>query len=213
MIWRVILCVIVLAALASASARAQAVYKCRLDDGSLSYQDSPCTEGQTLPPPVLDPIPPAPLPAAQAQDLAAAPAPTASAPTPAPAATPLPTLYRCTPLDGTPYVTPNSKPRGRYVPYWSVAPTGINSGIAGRVPIGAPRPKQPIDRPLSPAASAYVYVEDRCHPMARAELCAYWRQRGDEVRRERQAAFFEQREALEQEQAGLRDYLATHCGR
>jgi hypothetical protein len=203
---------VVLACWTSFPAHAQTVYKCRLENGTLSYQDSPCSEGETLPAPVLDPIPPAPPPLSSPIATAEAATPAPVTPTPA-APSPLPTLYRCTPLDGTPYVTSSDKPRGRYVPYWSIAPTGINSGIAGRVPIGAPRPKQPIERPLSPAANAYVYVEDRCHPMARAELCAYWRQRSDEVRKERQASFFEQRRALEQELTGLRDYLATHCGR
>lgn len=183
------------------------VHKCRDAAGQLSYQDEPCPPGTALDTPVLAPEPPwvAPAPVVPlARETGAN-----TAPPPYEAPPPLPKLYRCDRYDGQEsYVTTDPVPRQYQVPLWSVLPDrtglagggvsvsrGASGGAAGRSMLGA-----------------YTTVQDRCHAMARAELCAYWGERFESVRKQLARAFNDTRPRLEQEEAGLRENRAVHCG-
>jgi hypothetical protein len=191
------------------------VYKCGRADGSLAYQDQPCADGD-------DDLPVPPLPRssglAPAQpELVAGVAPPADLATFEPEAPPLPRRYRCyKPEDGKDYVSADPNPPGRYVPLWAI--DGYLPTPRGRV--GAPAPRPPSSGPGVPpgrsgfparAAAGYTYVQDRCVPMGRGELCAHFKSEYDRTHAQRRVAFNDTRGALEAEESGLRSQLETHC--
>lgn len=196
-------------ALATSPAAAQVVHKCRDADGALSYQDSPCPAGTEQAPPRIDPPP---RDAGEATDALARAAPQPGAPRDAPrprpsTASPLP-LYRCTRYDGQrSYVSQDGTPRRYQVPLWTVLPEMIGTR-AGGVSMGGSRARP---APRNPVLGAYTWVEDRCYRMSRAEQCAHWRQRDDEVYRQRRTAFSDTRPALDAEQAQLRSDRDSYC--
>jgi hypothetical protein len=194
-----------LGVLTANTAYAQAIRKCEQADGSIAYQDRPCAPGRELEPPVILPAPmfdAAPPPSAAS---AAAPSQRlAFESTWSPPPPPLPALYRCTKPDGSSYVSSDPNPAPVYVPAWVVGATTTTSNLR-RTPA-----REAFDRQIG---GAYVLVQDRCRPMPRAELCAYWKQRYDAVRAASGRTFFDERVANEQEAHGLRDQLATWCGR
>lgn len=188
------------------SAAATTIHKCRDAAGQVSYRDDACPPGTEVTAPVLAPVPPYEMPApASAPALAPAHAVPTTANQPRPPPPPLPALYGCERYDGQErYVTTDPVPRMYQVPLWAVLPdrTGVSGGgvgmsraTAGRAPIGA-----------------YTTVQDQCHAMGRAELCVYWAQRAETVRTRLMTAFNDTRPQLEQEQAGLRENRAVHCG-
>ena len=189
-------------------ARAAApIYKCQAADGAVSYQDHPCPAGTDQPAPRIAPPPPfVPLPeqapAARGPERKRGDFSPVSEPAP-----PLPVLFRCYDgVTGKGYVSDTPQQNLRYVPLWTVMPSGSTvGGLSAGI-----RPPDPAE---TAALANYTEVQDRCHEMSVGELCGYWRGHVGEVHAKRRVAFKDTRAALEQEEADLTGNLASHCGR
>ena len=194
-------------ALAAFAAQAVPIYKCRAPDGALTYQDNPCPEGTEQPAPRIAPPPAYQPPAPQMPPLAGqAPVkgdfqPVRDEPPPPPM------LFRCYDgVTGKGYVSDYPQQNLRYVPLWTVMPSGSSLG-------GLSAGILPPDPGVTASLANYTEVQDRCHQMSVGELCGYWGQHVDEVRAKRRRAFKDTRAQLEQEEAYLNEMLAAHCGR
>jgi len=175
-----------------ALAPAQALYKCRAADGSLSYQDHECAaDAEALVPPPIAPPPrdryvpklpgPTPVPVAQ-DDPVERPRP------------PLPRYYYCEKPEGGSYVseTPNLYPR--QVPLWTLD-----------------RYSPTFGKGLGAMGALYTEVVDRCRVLGRGETCAELRKKLDRTEHDANLAFRDTRDALDGQVADLRDTLAAHC--
>lgn len=179
-------------ACAPALASAQALYKCRAADGSLSYQDRECApDAEVLIPPPIAPPPRDPyLP--ELPD--SAPTPVAQdAPVERPRP-PLPRYYYCEKPEGGSYVsaTPNLRPR--LVPLWTLD-----------------RYSPTFGKGLGAMGGLYTEVVDRCRVLGRGEACAELRKKLDRAEHDANLAFRDTRDSLDREVAELRDTLAAHC--
>ncbi|MGH8184388.1 MAG: DUF4124 domain-containing protein [Rhodanobacteraceae bacterium] len=181
-----------------AAAHAQ-VYRCSAANGSVAYQDRPCSRGQrqkvlnvpSRPPPGYVPpsVATAALPASSTQ---AAPISTYAAPP----ATPLPVMYACVgAVNGKQYLTRSPPP-----PY--LAPLGVMGyppqslsqayGSPGGAGMSAPELSKPrIGGPR--IAAGMTEVQDYCLPATHAEVCSY-------VQKEYDANHHELRMAMPHEQ-------------
>lgn len=222
---RVSACAVALVlAMASSTARAQALHKCEAADGSIAYQDRPCpTDSTELPRPAATEMRGlAPEPGAYPL---AAPAAAATPVTPDPVAdrraAPLPALYRCQSADGKGYVSSNPTPRGRYVPLWTLSdwpsiegPVGApprSGGVGSTTPPPGGPPRGARGGWPASMAAGYTWVQDQCYPMGRGELCAHWRAEIDRVGAARRIAFQAERATLDGQYRELRGQFATHC--
>ena len=178
---------------APALAHAQALYKCRAADGSLSYQDHACdADAEALVPPAIAPPPRDPYVPKLAQP-APVGAPVADA-LPPPPGRPLPRLYHCYKPEGGEYTsaTPNLYPR--QVPLWTMD-----------------RYSPTFGRGLGASGALYTTVVDQCRVLGRAETCAHVRERLAEAEHDVRLAFKDTRSALEGEVADLREVIAANC--
>lgn len=149
-------------------ASAGTVYKCRGDNGSISYQESPCKAGTLIKRITTDPAPstPPPPPAASASP-ARAPSeqPAAAPPPPPPPSAPnRPTVaYRCTDYKGDSYYSASLNPRRHNVPLYALEQP----------------PPLPPGSALSP--DARIWVEDECVEVPNHEACGYYKDQLDFV--------------------------------
>ena len=167
-----------LAVLSSATARAASAYKCTRADGSVSFQDQPCSgaakqQRLSLPnDPYVAPV------AAEEQDAEPEAPATANAPAriaaPAPRAPP-PSFFLCSRYDGTRYISQTGKGGGAAVPF-GVLEDAQAFGPARPGP-GGPQ----VSRAAAATAGAYVWVDDRCHRAGPEEACAYLQRQLDDV--------------------------------
>jgi len=197
-----------LAMLATGPAAAATVYKCRDAAGHVSYQEQACPAGTEESAPVIAPPPPYVPPAPAAPVAASTPPPQDAGAHELSPPPPLPALYQCERYDGQEtYITNDPVPRVYQVPLWAALPqrTGVTAGgvnvsrgMAGRGRSGS-------------GYGAYTTVEDHCRPMGRSEMCAYWSDRGETVRKQLMTAFNDTKPQLLMEQAALRENRAAHC--
>ena len=188
-------------------ATATAVYRCVGAHGRLAFQDTPCPRGSVQK--ILDL--PTPGPAQPAPPLPATP----RTPPPVPTAAtvpglPLPALYRCTnATNGKTYLSTVGDPR----PY--LAPLGV-LGVPqlplaraygpGGIGVSAPGAGPPANV-ASPIAGYYTWVQDRCVPLPRGEVCADLRQRLDALEGRISRTFQFDRPPLQAEARTLRAQL------
>ena len=171
---------------------AQALYKCRAADGSLSYQDHPCADtAESLAPPPIAPPPRDPY----VPDLPdATPTPLAQdAPVERPRP-PLPRYYYCEKPEGGSYVseTPNLYPR--QVPLWTLD-----------------RYSPTFGKGLGAMGALYTEVVDRCRVLGRGDTCAELRKKLDRTEHDANLAFRDTRDALDGQVASLRETIAGNC--
>lgn len=146
-------------------AAAGTVYKCRGDNGSISYQESPCKAGTLIKRITTDPAPRTPPPAPAAPTAPAGPAPAAAEqpaavppPPPPPSAPTRPTVaYRCTDYKGDSYYSASLNPRRHNVPLYALEQP----------------PPLPPGSALSP--DARIWVEDECVEVPNHEACGYYK--------------------------------------
>ncbi|HET7845586.1 MAG TPA: hypothetical protein VFL14_15620 [Xanthomonadales bacterium] len=175
-------------------APAQALYKCRAPDGSLSYQDHACdADAEELVPPAIAPPPRDPyVPKLPQREPVGAPVADV-APPPRPSR-PLPRLYHCYKPEGGEYTSESPNLQPRQVPLWTMD-----------------RYSPTFGRGLGASGALYTTVVDQCRVLGRAETCAHVRKRLDEAEHDRRLAFNDTRDALEGEVADLREVIAANC--
>lgn len=176
------------------AALAQALYKCRAADGSLTYQDRECPpDADELVPPAIAPPPRDPyvpkLPDTIAGD--------ADVPLAAPAQRPhrtLPRLWYCEKPEGGSYVSETPDRRPRQVPLWTLDRYSPMFGAG-----------------MGASGAFYTTVVDACRPLARDEACAEWRKRLEQAEHDANLAFRDTRDALDARVAELREGLDSNC--
>jgi hypothetical protein len=181
-------------ALAPAPGFAQALYKCRQPDGSLSYQDHECaSDAEALVPPPIAPPPRDPY-IPEPPPVAPVGTPVAAQAAPPRPRVPLPRLYHCYKPEGGEYTsaTPNLYPR--QVPLWTLD-----------------RYSPTFGRGMGASGALYTTVVDECRVLGVGETCAHVRKRLSEAQSEKRTAFKDRRGALEAEVSDLRETIAANC--
>ena len=193
-------------------AGATEVFRCVDARGRLAFQDTPCPRGSVQK--ILDL--PTPGPAQPAPPLPATPR-TSRTPPPAPTAAavpglPLPALYRCTNAsNGKTYLSTVGDPQ----PY--LAPLGVlgmpqlplaRAYGPGGIGVSAPGAGSPANV-ASPIAGYYTWVQDRCVPLPRSEVCADLRHRLDALEGRISRTFQFDRPPLQAEARTLRAQLQS----
>jgi hypothetical protein len=204
------LCALALLTCLSVPAYAGTAYKCTAADGKVVYQDKSCPTSQRQETLQLDdsvPLTPPPPPEPVSSTPIASPAP----PIAAAPAEPLPVMYACQrATDGKTYLSENGDPQPYQVPY----------GILGA---GSPSLSQVYGPPNSAGASApelnrgrvtpgliannFVWVQDPCRELSRAETCRALRDAYDDNATKLQHAFKSDQPPLEKRDEQLRAQL------
>lgn len=190
-------------------------YKCTAVDGSVSFQDRPCSASVRQQSLRLPEYAPAPPPATKVDtDAAESASPVASsASPPAPAIAdrpPPPSFFLCTRYDGSRYLSDNGVGDSYAVPYGLLGGSGrsLAQNYGGRDGIGVSAPglrKIPtLPAAEAPLATTYVQVEDECHRAAPQEACAWLRDELDRVRGQLRRAFSDTEAQLKQQERDLR---------
>ncbi|WP_114240665.1 DUF4124 domain-containing protein [Dyella sp. C9] len=189
-------------------ASAGTAYQCIAANGRVSYQDKPCAAGQQQQALQLDDSQPGYVPPS-----APAPEKPASEPPPPPPepAEPLPVMYACIKAtDGKRYLSENGNPQPYQVPYGilgaSQAPLSQVYGAPNSAGASAPE----LNRGhISPGlvAGNYVWVQDQCRPLTRAETCKALRDAYDDNESKLQRAFKSDQPPLEKREHELRRQL------
>ncbi|TDK27193.1 DUF4124 domain-containing protein [Luteimonas aestuarii] len=214
------------------------VYRCVDGKGHVTLGDVPCPAGssgeaRTMQRPQDAPERPRPVvqPAASA-------APPAPAPQLVMLRPPQP-MYECIAPDGSRYTSDTADGRPRWVPLWTLGyrghgrpapgPSGTatnalaqyhaNRPLGGYV--GAPTPTAPPPTagpprpgprpPAYPVGTPGTWVQDTCHALPPAEVCARLRDRRDEIRRRFFNAQETERSTLRVEERGINARLDSDC--
>lgn len=205
------LCALVLLGCLGAPAWAGTAYKCIAADGKAVYQDKPCPIGQRQEALQLDDSAPLTPPAPSPEPVTSAPAEAPAPPMPTMPSVPLPVMYACLrATDGKTYLSENGDPQPYLVPY----------GILGA---GSPSLSQVYGPPNSAGGSApefnrgrvtpgliannYVWVQDQCRELTRAETCRALRDAYDDNATKLRRAFKSDQPPLEQRDEQLRAQL------
>ncbi|HJR13504.1 MAG TPA: DUF4124 domain-containing protein [Rhodanobacteraceae bacterium] len=184
------------------------VYRCTAADGSLSYQDRACPQGQEQE--IVD-VPSHAPPGHVPPSVAAVATPAAGAsvsarPTYVPSSSPLPTMYECLgAVNGKQYLTRLPPP-----PY--LAPLGVMGyppqslsqayGVRGGAGMSAPELSTPrIGGPR--IATGMTEVQDFCLPATQAQVCNYVQKEYDENHRKLRMAMPHEQPPLEQREQRL----------
>jgi hypothetical protein len=169
---------VLIAVLVSTAVHAASAYQCTRADGSVSFQDQPCTgaaKQQRLSLPGDPYVSPG---AADEQNVEPDAPVTTNLPArvaaPAPR-TPPPSFFLCSRYDGTRYISQTGKGGGAAVPF-GVLEDAQAFGPAHAAP-GGPQ----ISRTAAATAGTYVWVDDRCHRAGPQEACAYLQSQLDDL--------------------------------
>ncbi|ULU25359.1 DUF4124 domain-containing protein [Dyella terrae] len=205
------LCFLASLLLLSLPAVAGTAYQCTDASGKVSFQDKPCQSQQrqqvlqlndtpaytparpeTVPAPETDMAPPPPLP-------------------PPPIESSLPVLYACVrATDGKTYTSENGDPQPYQVPYGilGAAQLPLSQAYGGPGAAGASAPELNRGR-VTPGliANYYVWVQDQCRPLTRAETCRSLRDAYDDIESKLRRAFKSDQPPLEQREQELRGQL------
>jgi hypothetical protein len=190
--------------LASAASHAASAYKCTRADGSVSFQDQPCT-GATKQQRLSLPNDPYVAPADADEQNAEPDAPAATnAPArvaaPAPR-TPPPSFFLCSRYDGTRYISQTGKGGGAAVPF------GVFEDAQAFGP-ARPGPGGPqVSRAAAATAGTYVWVDDRCHRAGPREACAYLQSQLDDVLARIRSVSMDAEAPLKQQADDLRERM------
>jgi hypothetical protein len=190
--------------LASSASHAASAYKCTRADGSVSFQDQPCT-GAAKQQRLSLPNDPYVLPT-DADEQNAEPDARAAANVPARVAapaprTPPPSFFLCSRYDGTRYISQSGKGGGAAVPF-GVLEDAQAFGPARPGP-GGPQ----VSRAAVATAGTYVWVDDRCHRAGPQEACAYLQSRLDDVLARIRSVSMDAEAPLKQQADDLRERM------
>ncbi len=203
------LCLLILLAWLAMPAAAGTAYQCTAADGRTAYQDKPCAAGQRQQVLQLDDSQPAAPASIPAPPPAATPPPPPPPEPQAPPA-PLPLMYGCVrATDGKAYISSNGDPQPYQVPYGILGASSFSlSQVYGPPGAGASAPELNRGR-ITPGliASRYVWVQDQCRELSRAETCRALRDAYDDNATRLQHAFKSDQPPLERKDRELREQL------
>lgn len=195
--------------LLSLPAAAGTAYQCTDASGRQSFQDHPCGNGQRQQVLQLDdsqPYTPPPAPAADAPVFETVSPP----PTPVPASPP-PTLYGCVrATDGKPYTSTDGNPQPYQAPYGMLGASQLplSQVYGGPNAAGASAPELNRGRVTAGLiANHYVWVQDQCRELTRAETCRALRDQYEDNAAKLRRAFKSEQPPLEQRDQELRAQL------
>lgn len=207
-----------------------AIYRCTDADGQRSLRDTPCPDGQQEQVQSMR-RPTDPASTASAEAVAPVPMPQ---PSPGPslaAAIPVTPMYECTRADGERYASDSDEGNPRWVPAWTLGYPAAYGGTrhTGQpiehtsIPIGASRPRPPLQLPAPPAApdtrphrprtyvGAGTWIRDHCVRLPQAEACNRLHDRRNEIRRSFFNAQASERDRLRLEERGINARLHNDC--
>jgi hypothetical protein len=204
------LCILALLLVLSLPALAGTAYQCTDASGKLSFQDKPCSGNQRQQVLQLDDSQPATPPPPEAMDTTATPPAAPSPPPPQPIAT-LPSMFACVrATDGKPYTSDNGDPQPYQVPYGILGASALplSQVYGGRNAAGASAPELNRGR-VTPGliANHYVWVQDQCRELTRAETCRALRDAFDDNADKLRRAFKSDQPPLERREQELRSQL------
>lgn len=205
------LCLLAACLLMCAPAMAGTAYQCTDAGGKVSFQDKPCAGAQRQQVLHLDDSQPVATPAAETstapvfQDVPPPPAPRPFAP--------LPVMYACVrATDGKTYTSDNGQPQPYQVPYGMLGDSQLSlaQAYSGPGAAGASAPELSHVRPTAGLiANHYVWVQDQCRPLTRAETCRALRDAYDDTEEKLRRAFKSDQPPLEQREHTLREQLQS----
>lgn len=201
---------LLLLALSAAPASAGTAYQCTDASGKVSFQDKPCGATQRQQVLQLDDSQPLAVPAPEKP---AAPVfeTISQPPPPLPPSTPLPAMYACVrATDGKPYTSENGDPQPYQVPYGILGASQLplSQVYGGRGAAGASAPELNRGRVTTGLiANHYVWVQDQCRELTRAETCRALRDAYDDNAEKLRRAFKSDQPPLEQRDRDLRAQL------
>jgi hypothetical protein len=203
------LCALVLLICLSVPAHAGTAYKCTAADGKVVYQDKTCAGSQRQETLQLDDSVPLTPPPPEPEN--SAPVERPAPPIPAAPSVPLPVMYACQrATDGKTYLSENGDPQPYQVPYGMVGPgSGSLSQVYGPPnSAGGSAPEFNRGR-VTPGmiANYYVWVQDQCRELTRAETCHALRDAYDDNATKLRRAFKSDQPPLEQRDEQLRAQL------
>lgn len=143
--------------LLGAQTPAATIYKCKLANGSVIYQDLPCSRG-TLMKTIVVPSQPKAAPAAVASSTPAPPPEAAAPPAPPQTSNARAQYYKCTSYDDSTYFSASPVPKRHLVPVWVIKNQSL-------LPPNA-----------APGSDPRVWVEDQCAEVEVSEACRHYRE-------------------------------------
>ncbi|MET3652888.1 DUF4124 domain-containing protein [Dyella japonica] len=203
------LCILFLLVVASLPAAAGTAYQCTDASGKMSFQDKPCSGNQRQQVLQLDDSQPAMPPQPEATDTTVA-EPLPPPPPPQPMAA-LPSMFACVrATDGKPYTSDNGDPQPYQVPYGILGASQLplSQVYGGRNAAGASAPELNRGR-VTPGliANNYVWVQDQCRELTRAETCRALRDAYDDNADKLRRAFKSDQPPLERREQELQAQL------
>ena len=203
------LCLLCLLWLVALPVTAGTAYQCTDANGRQTFQDKPCSGKQRQQVLQLDdsqPAMPAPPAAAELSLPDAAPPPPQPAFIPPP-----PTMFGCLrATDGKPYTNSNGNPQPYQVPYGMLGAASLPLAQVYGAPNGAGASAPELNRGrISPGlvANHFVWVQDQCRQLTRAETCSALRDAFDDNEEKLRRAFKSDQPPLEKREQELRDQL------
>lgn len=190
-------------------------FRCTARDGSVSFQDRPCSGSlqqeqlklQGYAPPQVDELPadtvPTPTRRAKAAEAPAARTQAAAA------AEPPPSFFLCTRFDGSEYASDIGIGGTAWVPYGAVAP---NRSLArtygpGGAGVSAPGVSEPTQVAASGASTHYVQVDDECRRLQPLQACQWLRRELERAQTRLKESFSDTRAEREREVIQLNERL------
>jgi len=204
------LCLLALLLLSTVPAMAGTAYQCTAANGKVSFQDKPCAAGQRQQLLQLDDSQPVATPIPEQHDEPVFE--TVSAPPPPlPVTTPLPAMFACVrATDGKPYTSNNGDPQPYQVPFGILGAGALplSQVYGGRGAAGASAPELNRGR-VTPGlvGNYFVWVQDQCREMTRAETCHALRDAYDDNADKLRRAFKSDQPPLEQRDRELHAQL------
>jgi len=204
------LCLLALLLLSTVPAMAGTAYQCTAANGKVSFQDKPCAAGQRQQLLQLDDSQPVATPIPEQHDEPVFE--TVSAlPPPLPVTTPLPAMFACVrATDGKPYTSNNGDPQPYQVPFGILGAGALplSQVYGGRGAAGASAPELNRGR-VTPGlvGNYFVWVQDQCREMTRAETCHALRDAYDDNADKLRRAFKSDQPPLEQRDRELHAQL------
>jgi hypothetical protein len=204
------LCILASLLLLGLPAMAGTAYQCTDASGKQTFQDKPCSSNQRQQVLQLDdsqPVTPPPPAASDTPTFEPVPPPP---PPPQPMAA-LPLMYGCVrATDGKPYMSDNGDPQPYQVPYGILGAGSLplSQVYGGPNAAGASAPELNRGR-ITPGliANRYVWVQDQCRELTRAETCHALRDAFDENATKLRRAFKSDQPPLEQREQELHAQL------
>lgn len=202
------LCILAFLLTLSLPAMAGTAYQCTDASGKRTFQDKPCSGNQRQQVLQLDDSQPAAPPPPAASDSTVTEPAAPPAPQQPQFIAPPPTLFACVrATDGKPYTSDHGDPQPYQVPYGILGASQLPLAqvYSGPNAAGASAPELNRGR-VTPGliANHYVWVQDQCRELTRAETCSALRDAFDDNAEKLRRAFKSDQPPLERREQELR---------